>query len=311
MLDPKLLRADIDTVVAALSRRNFEFPRDEYQQLEDARKKVQIRAEELRQERNSRSKIIGKAKAAGEDIEPLRAEVASLGDEVKASEHELANIQSELEQILAGLPNLPHESVPLGSDEDANVEVRRWGDVPTFEFEPRDHVDLGAMRGEMDFELSAKLARSRFMSLKGGLARLHRALIQFMIDLHATEHGYEEIYVPYLVNADTLRGTGQLPKFAEDLFYVTDEELYLIPTAEVPVTNVGRDRIFAADEMPQAYVCHSPCSAPKRARMAKTHAACSVSTSSRKSSSSTSCRPTIRTTRSSGWSRMQRRYCSA
>ena len=259
MLDPTLIRRDLDATATALAARGAIVDKDALSALEARRKAVQVHTQALQQQRTQRSKAIGQAKAAGHDIEPLRAEVATLGDEVKASEQTLADIQSELEQILAGLPNLPHEDVPVGVSEDDNVEVRRWGTSPSFDFEPRDHVDIGALRGEMDFELAAKLARSRFMSLRGGLARLHRALIQFMIDLHTQEHGYEEIYVPYLVNAETLRGTGQLPKFAEDLFYVADEELYLIPTAEVPVTNVGRDRIFGADEMPQAFACHSPC----------------------------------------------------
>ncbi|MEM7504535.1 MAG: serine--tRNA ligase [Pseudomonadota bacterium] len=259
MLDPNLIRRELETTAARLKARGSDLDVSAVSALEARRKEVQVRTQTLQQTRTQRSKAIGQAKAKGEDIEPLRAEVATLGDQVKASEHELGEIQAELEDILSGLPNLAHESVPEGVGEDENVEIRRWGEPRKFDFEVRDHVDLGAARAELDFELSAKLARSRFMSLSGNFARLHRALIQFMLDVHTREHGYQEIYVPYLVNADTLRGTGQLPKFADDLFHVAADDLYLIPTAEVPVTNIGRDRIFEADELPLAYTSHTPC----------------------------------------------------
>lgn len=259
MLDPNLIRRDLEQTAARASVRGVQVDVQALASLESRRKDVQVRTQSLQQQRTQRSKAIGKAKSAGEDIEPLRVEVAHLGDELKASEAELADIQQELEDILTSLPNLAHESVPVGNTEDDNVEIRRWGEPRTFDFEVRDHVELGAARGAMDFDLSAKLAGSRFMSLTGPMARLHRALIQFMLDLHTTEHGYEEIYVPYLVNRDTLFGTGQLPKFTEDLFHVPEQDLFLIPTAEVPVTNVARGEILAAESMPRAYTCHSPC----------------------------------------------------
>ncbi len=260
MLDPKLLRADIDTVVAGLARRKFDFPREEYLQLEAARRKVQIRAEELRQERNTRSKGIGKAKAAGEDIAPLLKEVETLGADLDAANAELNDVQGKLDSLLAGLPNLLDDSVPEGADEAANQELRKWGVLPQFDFEPQDHVDLGVGLGLLDAESAAKVAGARFTVLKGDLARLQRALIQFMLDLHSREHGYEEVYVPYIVNRDSLFGTGQLPKFAEDLFALDDERGFsLIPTAEVPVTNLVRDEIVAADDMPLRFVAHTPC----------------------------------------------------
>ena len=259
MLDPNLIRKELATTAAALATRGATLDVSAMSALEARRKEVQVRTQALQHQRTQRSKSIGQAKAAGEDIEPLRAEVASLGDEVKASEQQLADIQAELEGTLQGLPNLAHSSVPVGREEADNVEIRRWGEPRLFDFEPRDHVDLGASRNGMDFELAAKLSRSRFMSLSGPLARLHRALIQFMLNVHVEEHGYQEMYVPYLVNAETLYGTGQLPKFAEDLFHIPEQDLYLIPTAEVPVTNLARDRIFDADALPSSYACHSPC----------------------------------------------------
>ena len=260
MLDPKLLRADIDAIVAGLARRHFEFPRNEYLKLEQARRDVQIRAEELRQERNSRSKGIGKAKAAGEDIAPLLKEVESLGGELDAANAELSDVQGKLDHLLAGLPNLLDDSVPEGADESANVELRRWGEPPSFDFEARDHVDIGADLGLLDSEGAAKVAGARFSVLKGDLARLQRALIQFMLDMHTREHGYQEMYVPYIVNRDSLFGTGQLPKFSADLFALDDERGFsLIPTAEVPVTNLVRDEILAASDMPLKFVAHTPC----------------------------------------------------
>jgi seryl-tRNA synthetase len=260
MLDPKLLRSDIDTVIAGLARRKFDFPRAEYLQLEETRKAVQIKAEELRQERNTRSKGIGNAKAAGEDIQPLLKQVESLGAELDSANAELSDVQARLDDLLLGLPNLLDESVPEGADENANVEVRRWGDIPQFDFTPRDHVDIATDLGLLDLDGAAKITGARFSVLKGDLARLQRALIQFMLDLHTREHGYQEVYVPYLVNKESLLGTGQLPKFSEDLFTIEGEQGFaLIPTAEVPVTNLVRDTIVDAAEMPLRFVAHTPC----------------------------------------------------
>ncbi len=258
MLDPKLLRSDLDSVVANLKKRGFDFPRAEYEALENERKALQVRTEQLQNDRNTRSKAIGQAKAKGEDVQPLLAEVGNLGDELKAAEEKLAVLQSKLDDLLMRVPNLLHESVPVGRDENDNVEVRRVGKPKEFAFTPKDHVDLGS--GLMDFDLAAKLTGSRFVTLKGPMARLHRALAQFMLDIHGSEHGYEEVYVPYIVNRDSLLGTGQLPKFGEDLFRLEGEsEFYLIPTAEVPVTNFARDEIFDADMLPKKYCAHTPC----------------------------------------------------
>lgn len=260
MLDPKRLRADLDEVAAALRKRGFELDVARLGELEERRKQLQVQTQELQNERNTRSKSIGKAKAAGEDIQPLRDQVAELGERLKAAQSELGVLQEELQQLLLEIPNLPHSSVPEGRNEDDNVEVRRWGEPPAFEFEPRDHVDLGAGLGLLDGDTAAKLTGSRFVVLRGPLARLQRALIQFMLDLHTREHGYEEVYVPYMVNADSLRGTGQLPKFEEDLFALRGEfGYYLIPTAEVPVTNMARDEILDAAMLPCRRVAHTPC----------------------------------------------------
>ncbi|GAB6040031.1 serine--tRNA ligase [Endothiovibrio diazotrophicus] len=257
MLDPKLLRNELEQTAAALKRRGFELDTAKLAELEGARKEVQVRQQQLQAERNAKSKGIGKAKAAGEDIQPLLDEVAGLGDQLKAADEELAALQVVLDEIVLGIPNLPDASVPDGRSEEDNVEVRRWGTPQAFEFEPLDHVDLGEHLQMLDFETAAKIAGSRFAVLGGPLARLHRALIQFMLDLHTTEHGYREMYVPYLVNADSLRGTGQLPKFEEDLFRMRSEPgYYLIPTAEVPVTNLVRDEIV---EAPLKFVAHTPC----------------------------------------------------
>jgi len=260
MLDPKRLRTEPEAVASALRKRGFELDVDGLGALENQRKDLQVRTQNLQNERNSRSKAIGKAKSAGEDIQPLLDEVASLGDRLKQAQSQLTDVQDALEEILLGIPNIPHDSVPEGGDEESNVEVRRWGEPRRFEFEPQDHVDLGVGSGLLDSETAAKLTGSRFVVLHGPLARLHRALTQFMLDLHTAEHGYEEVYVPYLVNADSLRGTGQLPKFEEDLFALRGElELYLIPTAEVPVTNIARDAIVDADRLPWRRVAHTPC----------------------------------------------------
>ena len=260
MLDPRLLRSDLDGVAAALGRRGFELDTEGYAALEARRRGLQLRTEELQNERNTRSKSIGQAKARGEDIEPLREQVADLGERLKRAREELEAVQAELRDIQLGLPNLPHESVPEGADETDNPEIRRWGTPGSYDFQPRDHVDLGALLGGLDFEAASRLAGSRFAVMTGAVARLHRALAQFMLDLHTGEHGYREAYVPYLVNAETLLGTGQLPKFEEDLFRVgEDDPFYLIPTAEVPLTNLAAGRILEPAELPLRLVAHTPC----------------------------------------------------
>ncbi len=260
MLDPQLLRKDPDAVAARLKDRAFELDVDAYRQLEEQRKSVQIRTQKLQSERNTRSKEIGQAKAKGEDMQPLLDAVSDLGEKLKAAEEELGDIQAQLEDMLLRIPNLLHESVPLGDDESANREERRWGEPAGFDFEVKDHMELATSLGGLDMETAAKLSGSRFAVLRGPLARMHRALIGFMVDLHLREHGYEEVYVPYLVNPHCLVGTGQLPKFAEDLFAVEGPPLrYLIPTAEVPVTNMVRESIIEADDLPLRYVCHTPC----------------------------------------------------
>jgi len=260
MLDPKLLRSDLDHVAAQLARRGFTLDTAALRRLEEQRKQIQTATQQLQAERNSRSRAIGQAKAAGTDIAPLLQEVEGLGAQLKAKEEELASLQDELHAMLMGIPNLPHESVPAGSGEADNPVVREWGTPPQFDFEPRDHVDLGAQLGLLDFDTAAKLTGSRFSVIQGPLARLHRALIQFMLDTHTRRHGYRELYVPYLVNADSLRGTGQLPKFEEDLFRTSsDPAYYLIPTAEVPVTNLVRDVIVEADALPLRFAAHTPC----------------------------------------------------
>ena len=260
MLDPKRLRTELEETAAQLARRGFKLDVDTIRSVEERRKSLQIETQNLQNERNSRSKTIGQAKAKGEDIAPLLAEVANMGDTLKAKEQELARLQSELDAIVMGIPNLLDASVPDGKDENANVEIRRWGEPTAMDFAPKDHVDLGLPNGWMDFDAGAKLTGSRFVVMRGAMARMHRALIQFMLDTHTQEHGYTEAYVPYMVNADSLRGTGQLPKFAEDLFKLEDEQgYYLIPTAEVPVTNLARDTIVDAAELPVKYACHTPC----------------------------------------------------
>ena len=256
MLDPKLLRNDLDGTAAALLRRGYRLDTVRFAALEERRKALQVQTDELRNERNTRSKAIGLAKASGEDAAPLLAEVADLGDRLKALEGELAGVQADLEAVLYDLPNLLDASVPDGADENANLEVRRWGEPRAFDFEPKDHVDLGLL----DFEAAAKISGARFVVMRGGLARLHRALIQFMLDLHTREHGYTEIYAPYIVNGQSLVGTGQLPKFRADLFALEGEQdFYLIPTAEVPVTNLVRDEILPAETLPLRMTGHTPC----------------------------------------------------
>jgi len=260
MLDPRLLRSELSYIAAQLARRGVTLYKERCEALEARRKALQVETQELQNERNRRSKAIGKAKAAGEDTAPLLAEVADLGERLKTAQARLADLQEELQGLARGLPNLPHADVPDGTGEADNREERRWGAPRVFDFAPKDHVDLGVPRGWMDFDTAAKLAGARFVVLSGPLARLHRALIQFMLDTHTTEHGYTETYVPYLVNAESLYGTGQLPKFEADLFKIPGErDLFLIPTAEVPVTNLVRDCIVAADYMPRKWVAHTPC----------------------------------------------------
>ena len=259
MLDPHLLRKDLDAANQALAKRGFVLDIDRFQALEGERKEIQVRTEELRAERNRQSKAIGKTKAAGEDIEPLRVQVASLGDELKSSQARLEEVQEELQEFLRGVPNVPHESVPAGDSEEDNEIIRVWGEFDVKDFTPKDHVTLGEALGLIDFDTATRIASSRFVVMTGAIARLHRALIQFMLDVHTREHDYVEINVPYLVNPDSLFGTGQLPKFAEDQFHVEKQDLYLIPTAEVPVTNVVRDTIIDGEQLPLRYVCHSPC----------------------------------------------------
>ncbi|MEX0959078.1 MAG: serine--tRNA ligase [Burkholderiales bacterium] len=262
MLDIQLLRNDLEGVTARLAMRGMEFDMDVFRGLEESRKRVQTHAQELQAKRNATSKRIGELKKAGEDAGAMVAEMSAVGEELKALESRLDAVQCQLEELLLGIPNLPHESVPVGRSAEDNVEVRRSGEPRKFDFQPRDHVDIGVGLGMLDFERAAKLSGARFVLMTGAVARLHRAIAQYMLDVHSTEHGYSEVYTPYLVNADSMRGTGQLPKFEEDLFAVSREEggkLYLIPTAEVPVTNIVRDEILPVEKLPMKYVCHTPC----------------------------------------------------
>jgi seryl-tRNA synthetase len=292
MLDIQLLRTDLEGVAHRLAARGYALDVQAFQNLEQERKAIQMRTQELQAKRNASSKQIGAAKAKGEDVSTIMAEVASLGDELKAAETGLEEIQTKLQEILLHIPNLPHDSVPVGKSEADNVEVRRWGTPPSFDFPVKDHVDVGEGLKQLDFATATKITGSRFTLLQGPLARMHRALAQFMLDVHTQEHGYTEVYVPYLVNADSMRGTGQLPKFEEDLFriaqpfeqritkrFLSKEDIsaadmasgglnpanykehsyYLIPTAEVPVTNIVRDEIVPLENLPLKFVAHTPC----------------------------------------------------
>jgi seryl-tRNA synthetase len=265
MIDIQLLRKDIDTVATRLAARKFQLDVAGFNALESERKSLQSRTEELQGKRNSLSKQIGILKGKGEDTASVMAEVAGLGDELKANEIALAEVQRKMADFMASIPNLPHESVPQGVDETGNVEVRKIGTPPSFDFAVRDHVDIGEKLG-LDFDTAAKLTGSRFSVMKGGIARLHRALAQYMLDTHTDKHGYTECYTPYMVNAESLRGTGQLPKFEEDLFSVKKggaegegETFYLIPTSEVTLTNTVRDEIVPLDALPIRMTAHTPC----------------------------------------------------
>ena len=266
MLDIQLLRNDLAAVAARLTTRGFALDTEKFAQLEAGRKQIQMRTQELQAKRNSVSKQIGQAKAKGQDVSAIMAEVAGLGDELSGLEAQLERVQQELDAFLSVIPNTPHQSVPAGKSDADNVEVRKLGNIPKFDFDVKDHVSIGEGLGGLDFEAAAKISGARFSLLKGPLARLHRALAQFMLDMHTEKHGYTETYVPYLVNAESMRGTGQLPKFEEDLFRVprqmSDEgetNFYLIPTAEVPVTNIVRDTITPLEQLPLKYVAHTPC----------------------------------------------------
>ena len=260
MLDSKQLRTDTEAVARNLARRGFVLDLEGFRVLEERRKQVQIDADRLRAERNANAKAVGMAKGKGEDASELLKRGESLTHALAIAEADLERVQVEADQWLMGLPNLLHDSVPEGRDESANVELRRHGEPRQFDFEPADHVDVGVRLGGLDFEAAARISGARFMVLRGSLARLHRALAQFMLDLHTSEHGYQEIYAPYLVSAAALTGTGQLPKFEQDLFKVDGERpFYLIPTAEVPVTNLVREQILTAEQVPLRFVAHTPC----------------------------------------------------
>ncbi len=275
MIDPKLLRSDPDAVARNLARRGYKLDVEALKTLEERRKPFQVEADRLRAERNANAKAVGMAKGRGEDVTPLLTKGEQLTRDLEKAEENLTAVQAELEQWQLGLPNLLHESVPEGLDESANVEVRRWGEPRRFDFKPRDHIEIGERQGGLDFEAAARISGSRFVVMRGQVARLHRALAQFMLDLHTREHGYVEVYVPYLVQQQALQGTGQLPKFEQDLFAVrgaqpalgqsdtgrpnTGPGFYLIPTAEVPVTNLVREQIVPAEKLPLKFVCHSPC----------------------------------------------------
>lgn len=266
MLDPNLLRTELDAVAEKLARRGFTLDVEKLRELEERRKVLQVETETLQADRNSRSKTIGAAKARGEDIEPLRLEVNQLGEKLDSAKAELDKLQQEIRDIALSIPNIPDDQVPDGRDDSDNVEVARWGEPRQYDFEVRDHISLGELTGGLDFPAAVKLTGARFVVMKGQVARMHRALAQFMLDLHTEQHGYQELYVPYLVNHDTLYGTGQLPKFGEDLFHTkpleeeADSSTYaLIPTAEVPVTNLVRDEILDEDALPLKMTAHTPC----------------------------------------------------
>ncbi|MDO9180374.1 MAG: serine--tRNA ligase [Agitococcus sp.] len=260
MLDPKLLRSQLDVVANRLQCRHVELDTAKLQSFEESRRTLQSETEQLQAERNAGAKKIGQAKKSGEDVAPIMARMQEVNERLETVKVELESLQNDINAFAMAIPNLPHESVPAGKGEEDNVEVHRWGTIRQFDFEPKDHADLGEALGLLDFATATKITGSRFSVIKGGLARLQRALTQFMLNLHSGEHGYQEVYVPYLVNAESLKGTGQLPKFEEDLFKLQGEKsFYLIPTAEVPVTNIARDEIISAEQLPVKYVAHTPC----------------------------------------------------
>ena len=260
MLDPQLLRNEIDTCATKLARRGFVLDVAALQSLEDQRKELQVETQRLQSERNSQSKSIGQAKAKGEDVSAILETVSKIGEQLKETDEKLKVVQQQIEDIVLTIPNIPDDSIPDGKSEEDNREDRKWGTPKEFDFDVLDHVDIGEKIGGIDFETAAKITGSRFSVMSGPIARLHRALIQFMLDTHTGEHGYTETYVPYIVNKESLQGTGQLPKFEEDLFKLRSEhDIYLIPTAEVPVTNIVRDTIIEADYLPRKFACHTPC----------------------------------------------------
>ena len=259
MLDPQLIRNELNSIAKALDKRGVSIDTNKIQKIEDKRKAIQIKTEKLQADRNLISKEIGEMKAKGEDAENLLEKVTSIKNQLEKNEEELTAIQQELNELIIVIPNIPHESVPEGSTDEDNQPIREWGEKPSFDFKINDHVDLGESLEQIDFDSATQITSSRFVVMKGQIARLHRALIQFMLDTHISEHGYQEVNVPYLVNADSCTNTGQLPKFKEDLFHIKDQDFYLIPTAEIPVTNIVKDKIISDIELPLKFVCHSPC----------------------------------------------------
>jgi len=259
MLDPQLIRNKLDTIVEESLRRGVSIDKNKIKKIEDNRKKIQVETEKLQSERNNISKKIGELKSKGEQTENLLEKVTIIKKQLEENEEKLNSIQKELNDLLIAIPNIPHKSVPNGNSDTDNKLIREWGEKPKFDFKIKDHVDLGESLNQIDFDSAVKVSGSRFVVLKDKIAQLHRALIQFMIETHTTEHGYQEINVPYLVNSDSCINTGQLPKFKEDLFRIQDQDLYLIPTAEIPVTNIVKDQIIEDTSLPLKYVCHSPC----------------------------------------------------
>ena len=259
MLDPHLIRNELNSIAKALDKRGVSIDTNKIQKIEDKRKAIQIKTEKLQADRNLISKEIGEMKAKGEDTDNLLEKVTSIKNQLEKNEEELTAIQQELNELIIVIPNIPHESVPVGSTDKDNQPIREWGEKPSFDFKINDHVDLGESLEQIDFDSATQITSSRFVVMKGQIARLHRALIQFMLDIHISEHGYQEVNVPYLVNADSCTNTGQLPKFKEDLFHIKDQDFYLIPTAEIPVTNIVKDKIINDIELPLKFVCHSPC----------------------------------------------------
>ena len=259
MLDPQLIRNELNSIAKALDKRGVSIDTNKIQKIEDKRKAIQIKTEKLQADRNLISKEIGEIKAKGEDTENLLEKVTSIKNQLEKNEEELTATQQELNELIIVIPNIPHESVPDGNSDVDNRLIRECGKKPSFDFKINDHVDLGESLEQIDFDSATQITSSRFVVMKGQIARLHRALIQFMLDIHISEHGYQEVNVPYLVNADSCTNTGQLPKFKEDLFHIKDQDFYLIPTAEIPVTNIVKDKIINDIELPLKFVCHSPC----------------------------------------------------